>query len=269
MPYNHPVDYKILAEGVFPYGKLIVDYQPDRVFSLPERFRRQADEIWQTKLAEAQRKQFMLYDGNIFSLLMLHIVASANTLYLSLGRAGYRDYVVTRGHHFKNNDSTLIIADPLAICCAVITSDNRILIGRRRGVDGSLNKYHIVGGFMDRDLDIFDGLPCPFHAIQREVREETGIELDLDRIVCLGAIYDNVMPHPELCFYAATDLSYVETKRLAITEREVELWEFIENRRDSIVSFLNDHEREVTSVATADLTLYIKHKFADYFPGKL
>ena len=250
-----------MAEGIFPFGKIVIEYRPDKVFELPEKFRPEAEKLWRAKLEESRLKKFTLYDGKIFNLIKLDTDDSTNTLRLTLGQAGYKDYVVTRGHNFRNPDGTPIIANSLAICCAVITSDRKILIGRRRGVDGSINKYHIVGGFIDRDLDIYDGLPCPFRAIQREVREETGIELRLDKIICLGAIYDYVSPHPELCFIGETNLTYADTQHLPIAEQEVESWEYIENDAEGIAAFLTSKANELTSVAKANFAFYTRFKF--------
>lgn len=252
-----------MAEGAYSRNKIIVDYQPKTIFRLPKRYQPEANRLWQVKLAEAKRAGFSLYDGNVFSLLKINIDPSNNTLKLSLGQTGYKDYVVTRTRNFKNPDGSIIMADPLAICCAVITSDNKILIGRRQGVDGSLNKFHIIGGFIDRDLDIYDSLACPIRAMQREVREETGIKLNVDDIICLGAVYDNITPHPELCFYAKTNLTFSEFRNLKIEEREVESWESIDDNPEDLAAFMVGHRHELTVVGWADLTFYGKMKYGD------
>ena len=77
--------------------------------------------------------------------------------------------------------SLVVYAKPApAICALVLDDEGRILLGRRAH-EPSAGKWDILGGFMDE-------FEQPLDTLRRELREETGLEVEPRRFV--GAVSD-------------------------------------------------------------------------------
>src|SRR5437660_6136703 len=162
------------------------------------------DTLWQQKLAMAKEKNTRLFDTPLFRLVSTESRPDG-TLHLVLGDTSYKEYVTTREPAFAQGRPRQELSNALAICSVVETSDGYILLDKRQGVDVYVGRYHVIGGFFERDLDMIAdqvGLsPDPFGAIRREIREETGIQAaDIQEQYCLGVVYDLQMPHGEMWF---------------------------------------------------------------------
>jgi ADP-ribose pyrophosphatase YjhB (NUDIX family) len=253
--------FSIIASGIIKRDKLAIEYHPQSSFKFAPHQQATADSIWAAKLKEARAKKIRFYDGKLYSLLSSTFNSENGILSLSLGHCRYKDYAVTRTSRIIDSDGNPVYADPLAICCAVVTSDEKILIGKRIGVDGSLDKYHVVGGFLERTKDGQDGDPDPFEAISREIDEETGVEIRADEITCLGLIYDHVAPHPEICFYARTGLDYNQVQKLNPRDMEVHRWEYIDDSSKSMADFIIMNENKIAVPGLANLLFYGEMKY--------
>jgi ADP-ribose pyrophosphatase YjhB (NUDIX family) len=75
----------------------------------------------------------------------------------------------------------VVYANPApAVCALVVDAKGRVLLGRRAD-EPSAGKWDILGGFMDE-------FEQPLDALRRELREETGLEVEPVRFV--GAVSD-------------------------------------------------------------------------------
>ena len=75
-----------------------------------------------------------------------------------------------------------------------------------------------------RRLDMIEMVkqPDPFSAMRREIREETGVQLeDISAQYCLGAVYDVATPHGELCFLTQLHITLDEVRRREPEDREI------------------------------------------------
>ena len=72
-----------------------------------------------------------------------------------------------------------------AICALVVDEDGRVLLGRRAR-DPAAGRWDILGGFMDE-------FEQPLDTLRRELREETGLEVEPVRFV--GAVSDRYGEH--------------------------------------------------------------------------
>lgn len=259
--------YSIIIKKIFNHSDLVIDYHPDLEFTIPSENLSDANAIWQARKDFASKNNIRFYNGELFSLLDMAI--DGDKVNLKLGRCRYKDYVATRTRLIRNNKLTPVFADPLAICSLVITADDRILIGKRTGVDGSLNKLHVVGGFVERNKDDANHIPSPFQAISREIYEEVGLEISLNKITCLGIVYVETLPHPEMCFYALTNLTYDDIIKLEPEDMEVEHWRYIENNPDSLANFILANYDDIASPGLAGLLLYGEMRFGEKWVANL
>src|SRR5207248_1054112 len=150
------------------------------------------------KLAIAREKGIPLFDAPLFRLIHAELRPDG-TLHLILGNTSYKEYVTTRVPDFAHGRARQELGNALSVCSVVETSDGHILLDKRQGVDVYVGRYHVIGGFFERDLDMAATQPDPFGAMRREIREETGIQLaDIREQYCLGVVYDAATPHGEV-----------------------------------------------------------------------
>ena len=113
------------------------------------------DEKWQQKLILAHEQGQRLFDAPLFR--FIEATSQMNgSLHLVLGDTSYKEYVTTRTPDFAKKHARQHLGNPLAVCSVVETSDNYILLDKRQGVDVYVGRYHVIGGFFERELDMED-----------------------------------------------------------------------------------------------------------------
>lgn len=195
--------FKLLAIGPFLRKDVRVSYRPRPADRVAES---DADELWTQAQREAAARGLVLHNGPLYRLADWQ--ATESSLLLSLGDTDYRSYVATRAGGASEP------ADPLALCVALRTSDRRLLVEQRGSVDVYAGRLHVVGGFLERDLDGSGGeKPDLWAAMAREAEEETSFALQPESLTLAGLAYDLRTPHPELCFSGTTSAGLDEVRR--------------------------------------------------------
>lgn len=180
---------------------LVVEYNPDKVLLFSADINKWAEFYWHEKLRLAHERSVLLFNGPLFY--VSGVTIDKNIVSINLINTDYRSYVCSRSKEFKELFPTAVPSKPLAACVALITSDNKLLLEKRRGVDVHEGMYHVVGGFLDPSKDIdLNGKPDAYYSVTREVKEEIGISVSPDKLVFLGIAEDTIIPHFELCFYS-------------------------------------------------------------------
>jgi hypothetical protein len=193
------LEFEILASGLYRSDQLEITYDPTLSMPITPAIQEWIDTLWQQKLAIAREKGFPLFDAPLFRLITAESRPDG-TLHLVLGNTSYKEYVTTRVPEFAQKRTRQELSNALSVCSVVETSDGYILLDKRQGVDVYNGRYHVIGGFFERELDMTTH-PDPFQAIRREIREETGIQsADIREQFCLGVVYDLATPHGEICF---------------------------------------------------------------------
>jgi len=93
------------------------------------------------------------------------------------------------GINVENLDDFL--ANPIGVSAMLISEpDNAtFLVKRSKMLDQYPGLYGVfAAGFMERERDSLAGVPNPFKTIQREIKEEVGIDVELNdfKIFCIG-----------------------------------------------------------------------------------
>ncbi|TAK35809.1 MAG: NUDIX hydrolase [Chloroflexota bacterium] len=247
-------DYAILAQGPYRADQVTISYMPGaRRITRPDD-QVDAGRIWQDALDQARRVGTSLYDGQLFRLMSFE--PHPEQLCLRLGDTSYREYVVTRSPEYCRGRAKDELAEPLAVCTAIITREDRVLVERRQRSEVGIGRYHVIGGFLERDKDIGPLGPDPFQAMAREIREEIDLEIAPRDFVVLGLVYDRRTPHPELCLTVSTQLSFAEVVRRVPRESEVLQIESIDAKPTALSSFLAANHGNLTPTGAACLALY-------------
>ncbi len=250
-------EFEILARGLFRPDQLIITYNPALCMPTSPASQQWMDTLWGQKLVEAQERGVPLFDAPLYRFVDVETSADG-ALHLTLGDTGYKEYVTTRVPEFSRGRLRQELGNALAVCSVVETSDGYILLDKRRGVDVYVGRYHVIGGFFERDLNILEnGQPDPFGAMRREIREETGIQFtDIAEHYCLGLVYDLATPHAELCFLTRLHISLAEVKTRVPEEDEIKQLETLFVTEQSLREFLFENRGNISATGEPNLLLY-------------
>jgi ADP-ribose pyrophosphatase YjhB (NUDIX family) len=255
------LEFEILAQGLYRVNQITIDYSPLLCMPKTNEIEAWMDKLWQAKLAQAKRQKIRLFDTPLFR--FISTITTSDRLLLTLGDTSYKEYVTTRVPEFASRHARYELGYPLAVCSVIETSDQAILLERRQGVDVYVGRYHVIGGFFERGLDMSsETTPDPFAAMCREIREETGIQAtDIRDQYCLGVVSDLATPHAELCFLTRLQISLAEVQIRQPEDQEVQHLLSLFITAGSLRNFLLTHHGNISSTGEPNLLLYGKWKF--------
>ncbi len=220
------------------------------------------DTLWQQNLAAARQKGIPLFNTNLFRLVNAASQPDG-TLHLVLGNTSYKEYTTTRVPEFFHGRTCQELSNALAVCSVIETIDGHILLDKRQGVDVHVGRFHVIGGFFERDLDM-TVLPDPFRAIRREIREETGIQSsDIREQYCLGVVYDLTTPHSELCFLTRLNIPLAEVQTRTPEDNEVQQLLSLAVTEESLRDFVLKYHGNISPTGEANLLMYGAVKFGE------
>ena len=256
------IEFEILAHGLFRPEQLAITYDPTLRISVTPETQAWMDEVWQQKLARARETGTLLFDAPLFRFVSADVEPEGR-MRLVVGDTSYKEYVTTRMPEFAQGRRRDELGNALSVCSVVETSDNYILLDRRQGVDVYVGRYHVIGGFFERNLDMTSGAqPDPFAAMRREIREETGIQADdISESYCLGVVYDVNLPHGELCFLHRLHipLSVVQTREPE--DEEITQLVPLQVTAESLRGFILEHRGNISATGEPNLLMYGGWKF--------
>ena len=256
------LEFEILVDGYFTPEQLVIDYDPALRMPLTPAIQEWMDALWQHKRQQARARNVPLYDANLFRLVEAR-ARDDGTLYLRLGDSGYREYVTTREPEFASSHPRAELGNVLSVCSVVETSDGYILLDKRAGVDVYEGRYHVIGGFFERERDT-STRPDPFLAMRREIREETGVrEDDIREQFCLGAVYDLATPHPELVFLTTLRIPLAEVQQRTPEDDEIKQLHTLAVTASSLRDFILAHQGNISATGEPNLLLYGRLRFGE------
>ena len=258
------LEFEILARGVYRPEQLEITYNPSLHMPTSPSIQAWMDALWEQKLAIARQQHIPLFDAPLFRLVEIE-ARNDGKLHLVLGNTGYKEYVTTRVPEFAQGRKREELGNALSVCSVVETSDGYILLDKRQGVDVYVGRYHVIGGFFERDLDsTASKQPDPFGAIRREIREETGIlQADIREQFCLGVVYDTTTPHAEMCFLTRLFISKAEVENKEPEENEIKLLEILQATENELRTFLLQNHGNISATGEPNLLMYGRVRFGD------
>ena len=301
------IEFEILARGLYRPDQLAITYDPSLRMPTTPAIQQWMDTLWQQKLAIAQEKNIPLYDSKLFRLIHVetrHAGRQGNItpvgageewrgegtlgspwggkgnepprLHLIFGNTSYKEYVTTREPEFARGRDRQQLSNALAVCSVVETTDGHILLDKRQGVDVYAGRYHVIGGFFERDLDTSitnetnetsetsETNPDPFAAIRREIREETGIQAaDIAEQYCLGVVYDLATPHAELCFLTRLNIPLHEVRQRVPEENEIKQLFSLHVTEESLRDFILTNHGNISATGEPNLLIYGAVRFGE------
>jgi len=250
------LQFEFLARGCYTHEQLVIDYNPAHHVSLTTEMRTETERIWTDKLAEAQKNTFPLFDGKLFRLIYAE-ERDDKTLRIKLGNTSYKEYVATRTPAMAQELTRDGVSNPLSVCSVIETLDGFILLEKRQGTDVHNGRFHVIGGFMERDIDDKEHGPDPFAAMNREIREETGIlQTDIREQYCLGMVYDTLVPHPELCFVTRLNIPLTTLSKRKPEDNEIKELRMLRVTAASLKESIFANHGNISPTGEAALILY-------------
>jgi 8-oxo-dGTP pyrophosphatase MutT (NUDIX family) len=254
-------EFEIITHGLYHPDQLAIDYDSARRMPVTTEIQAWMDGLWQQKLTQAHEQGRRLFDAPLFRF----IAANAQKdgyLHLTLGDTSYKEYVTTRTPDFAQKHARENLGNPLAVCSVVETSDNYILLDKRQGVDVYVGRYHVIGGFFERELDM-GTQPDPFAALRREIREETGIQAsDIKEQYCLGVVYDLLTPHGETCFLTRLNIPLHDVLHNRTPEEdEIKQIHALQATPENLHEFIVTKHGNISATGEPNLLLYGGEKF--------
>jgi 8-oxo-dGTP pyrophosphatase MutT (NUDIX family) len=205
------------------------------------------ESAWTTALA---RPGIHLFDGPMCRLESFH--TTGDRLHLTLSKSNYKVFLGTNMAHpeFAAAYGSDVMANPVGISPALLTTDNQLLLGQRNAAVAYYpNRVHPFSGCME------PGDESLFTAVARELLEELSLEPnDLESIRCTGIAQDTRLVQPEPIFAVTCKLSFAEIQtRLDPTEHQGII--AIPAMQPAIEKILSEDAR-LTPVAVASLLLW-------------
>ena len=257
------LNFEILAMGPIEPSGLDVRYTPGRLIVRNSCMETLINALWHARVSAFGAQGRAVFDGRLFRLSGFQ--QADNRLAIDLEDTSYREYIGTAARDFYRLYPQEFLAQPLAVCIALTTADGKLIVEKRRAIDPYRGEYHVIGDFLERDLD-FDatGRPDPFGAILREVREEIGITLERGNVVCAGLVRNRLIPHPELCFRAPVPESFDEIAGALHARRadqEIDELVGVDDTPDGLARFILDVHDTIVATGEACLLLHGSHAF--------
>ena len=247
--------FRLLVRGVFPRERLDVTYANTGV-NYPAEAANYIQGVWQRKLTSGK----VCENEKLFRVVSHRI--NGQKLFLQLEDTSYKDFAGSREKAFISKWGVRLTANPLSVGAAVITSENQIIIGKRRSdLDLNPGKYSIIAGAMNREKDWTDDKPDPFGAILRELFEEKGIRTnEVEQILSLGLVYSSEYEQTYMPF----QIKLRALLKVSIPkDYEFEEFFFIDLEQDAVATFIEEKENQMSQTCLANLLLLGGKEFGD------
>jgi len=175
---------------------------------------RLVSETWDAFAAECRKNQQQLYNGPMVRL--LRWTHRDGRWHLEAGPTDYANYIGTNHLNYKMGDliGWEFFADPLGTSALIITSDRRLVLGRRgRHLAVCPGMLHLFGGTMDPSDRLPDGRMDAFGCVRRELDEELSIRpTEIASLKCMGMVREATTRQPELIFACECTCSYSDLR---------------------------------------------------------
>ena len=264
------LEFEIVARGLYSSEQVCVHYDPTLQMPRDQQLQNWMDTLWQERLQQAQQRGKRLFNAPLFRFCaaMPH---PDGTLHITVGNTSYKEYVTTRIPDFAHSHTRAELGNALSVCSVIETSDNFILLDKRQGVDVYEGRYHVIGGFFERERDervstdtISSALPDPFAAMRREIREETGVQsADIASQHCLAVVYDLATPHAELCFLTRLHIPLSEVLTRTPEDDEIKQLQSLSVTERNLRDFVISNHGNISATGEPNLLLYGAHKFGE------
>jgi 8-oxo-dGTP pyrophosphatase MutT (NUDIX family) len=194
----------------------------------------------------------IIFDGTLVHVMRQDF--SQSNLVFDTCMSSFKEWIGTKSNEFEKIFGRNRVIKPLSVGSMIVTADNKWIIGRRSKTYDFERQYTLLGGYLDPEKDIVNSKPNPFHAIRREIEEETGIDKkhDIGSVICLGL---DGIDQPYLAFNTQLKISYDELVYGTPKEKEFRTLDGYENEKRSLENFVTTNYKELTPHTLANILM--------------
>jgi hypothetical protein len=213
------------------------------------------EQFWQTAMS---RPGVLLFDGPMCRLESLQ--SRGGSLHLQLSHTSYKIFMGTNLSHAELADQygPQILANPIGLSAALISSDGFLLLGRRNAnVAYYPSRVHPFAGALEpsEPLDVFE-------EVRRELREELSLaDADVRKIVCTGMATDLSIKQPEMMFAVRSNRDRSQIESQLDHEEHRGVWSSAIDRNSIEAALASDEQ--FTPIARAAILLWGRREFGD------
>ena len=248
--------FKILVKGIFHPEDLDISYLDKDI-----KYSKEALDFMD-KIMEAE-----IPNSKLFRVISYKV--HDHKFSLVLGNTSFKHFISSMDKRFVSKFGFKKIANPLSVGAIIVTSDYRIIIGKRLPeLVINPGKYSTVAGMMDREKDFSNGKPDPFKAILRELYEEIKVEkTHVKEIVLLGLIYNEDYHQTYLPFYIKIDIPSNILKRQlrhqSLSENEFERFIYLKLNDRNIANFIISNYKQMSQTCLGNILLFGERMFGE------
>ena len=260
-PQRRGPGFTVLAHGEWPSHDVKARVTDERVSEYSGHVATFVADAWHAARTAAERDRVRLHDAELVCLKVVR--SDRECLSLELGLTSYKAFVA-RMHALRevpiDRELQERLLPPLAVCAAVVTSDRKVLVGRRsRRTATHAGCLHVPGGHIERCQGDTEGVNV-HQAILNELHEELAIgEEHVACVSCLGVVSDSLWQKPEVVFEVNLNIEHGDISQPADYEHSCVEWHDCD--AETIAGLLVHRATEFVPVGRACLMMYGAHKF--------
>lgn len=250
------VETKKILEKIFYVRDLSVSYEP-RINVIPRT--NEEKKIIDSRWVELQRISPDLFTKSLF-----HVVDyqfTGDKLELLFSDTNYKEFLVTHQDSFIKEFGMIKMSKPVSAGAIILTCDNKIVLAKRNiSVHFDKGKKTVPSGWItDEDIDK-TGVNI-YNAVKREINKKISIsENELEKLFCIGFIYNGVLDQYYFPFCGKTNLSLEEIQNRNQKNSKHSNFEFseiigIENNSLEIQNILKNND--LSDILIPLLEMYI------------
>lgn len=186
-------NYQTLFKGKFLKEQIVL-HQIFEEKTYPDYLNKLINSTWETEIKENN----YLYNGDCYSL--LNVEQSKGAIICQVQKTNYKSLFGTNIKNIALINNKEEMANALAACVVIETSDNLIIVGRRNAKMAEfVSLWHVIGG----TLESYGEVPeHPFDLIIKEIKEELAVpESAISDLYCMGMAVPECNNKPEFLFY--------------------------------------------------------------------
>lgn len=201
-----------------------------------------------------ENKDIFIFNGAVSCLDSFEVVE--NKLHIYYCESDYKSYYATNIKNSKLLQEKSELANTLAVCTVVETSDKMIIVGKRgKHLAEGTSLWHVPGGTLEYYPERINH---PFEVMKRELVEELNLS-DISSMICLGFGENITFQKPEFLLYTRTALTSKEiASNLTGASDYNEHSEIRFIPCNEIENFIIEHN--FTEIGTAVIQLYLEMK---------
>lgn len=195
--------------------------------------------------------ELLVFNGKVACLHSFHQIG--DKLIIEYQESDYKSFYGTNITH-ANDFKATSLANTLAVCTILETSDCKVIIGKRSNklAEGT-ERWHVPGGTIEYCPNKVNH---PFDVMCRELKEELNLD-DILSMVCLGFGENMKMHKPEFLLLTKTKLTSKQIeKNMSKAKDFYEHSEIVFIDKNKISDFVQTHN--FTEIGTALVKLYEK-----------